>query len=80
MDKKQLLETPVWDYKAVMFYCGVKKSKAYEIMKICKQQLNGTVRFNEHAVKRDSVLAYLNTDIEREAYTLRTLNKTEDMF
>ena len=74
MNKKDLLEMPVWSYKEVMFYCGVKKSKAYEIIKVCKDKLNGAVRFNDHAVKRDSVLEYMGTDIEREAYVLKNVN------
>lgn len=73
MNKQELLSTPCWDYKAIMFYCGVKKSKAFEIMKICKEQLNGAVRFNTHVVKRDSVLAYLDTDIEKECYVLKNI-------
>ena len=79
MDKKELLETPCWNYHHVMAYCGVKKSKSFEIIKICKEQLNGSVLFNKHLVKRDSVLAYMGTDIERENYILRTLTKEEDM-
>lgn len=73
MNKQELLSTPCWTYKDVMLYCGVKKSKAFEIMKICKEQLNGAVRFNTHVVKRDSVLAYLDTDIEKECYVLKNI-------
>lgn len=79
MTTRELLEKPVWDYHDVMEYCGVKKSKAYQIMAVCKEKLNGAVLFNKHAVKRDSVLEYCGTDIEREAYAMRTLTKTEDM-
>lgn len=75
MTKEELLLKPCWNYKDVMFYCGVKKSKAFEIIKLCKEKLNGAVRFNDHAVKRDSVLTYMGTDIERETYILRQLNK-----
>ena len=77
MSKRELLEKPVFDYHDVMEYCGVKKSKAFEIIKVCKTKLNGAVLFNKHGVKRDSVLEYLGTDIEREAYAMRTLNKTD---
>ena len=69
--KKDLLLMPVWNYHDVMLYCDVKKSKAYEIISICKKQLNGAVRFNPHGVKRDSVLEYLGTSIEKESYVLK---------
>lgn len=78
MNKQDLLLQPVWDYHDVMEYCGVKKSKAFEIIKVCKTQLNGTVRFNKHGVKRDSVLEYMGSDIERETYILKQLEKQED--
>ena len=79
LTKLEMLEMPCWTYHEVMAYCHVKKSKAFEIIKVCKEQLNGSVRFEKHLVKRDSVLAYLQTDIEREMYMLRTLTKTDDM-
>ena len=63
----------MWDYKDVMSYCGVKKSKAYEIIKVCKEKFGGSVLFNKHGVKRDSVLAYCGTDIEREGYVLKNI-------
>ena len=75
MTKQELLEMPVWTYHEVMEYCNVKKSKAFEIIKTCKERLNGNVRFNPHGVRRDSVLTYMGTDIERETYILRQLNK-----
>lgn len=73
MTKQELLLTPIWNYKQVMAYTGWKKSKAYEVMKICKEKFGGAVRFNDHAVKRDSVLAYMGSDVEREAYIIKTL-------
>lgn len=73
MNKKELLEMPVWTYKEVMLYCNVKKSKAYEIIKTCKEKLNGSVRFNTHGVKRNSVLEYMGTSIEQEAYVLKNV-------
>ena len=74
LTKQELLETPAWTYKDVMLYCGVKKSKAFEIIKVCKEKLNGSVRFEKHLVKRDSVLEYMGTDIERERYVLAELH------
>ena len=69
--KKELLTMPAWTYREVMAYCGVKKSKAFEIMKLCKEKLNGTVLFNKHAVKRNSVLEYMGTSLEQESYVLQ---------
>jgi len=74
INRQELLLKPVWDYKDVMRYCDVKKSKAYEIIKVCKEKLNGSVRFNNHGVTRDSVLAYMNTDIERESYVAKQVD------
>ena len=78
MNKKDLLEKPVWNYYDVMFYCHVRKTKAYEIMTICRKELNGAVRFNPHGVKRDSVLEYLGTTIEKEIYVLKNVNTSTD--
>ena len=70
-ERKNLLLKPVFNYRDVMAYCGVKKSKAFEIMKLCKEKLNGTVLFNKHAVKRNSVLEYMGTSLEQESYVLQ---------
>lgn len=74
-ERKQLLAKPTWNYKDVMKYTGFAKSKAMEIMRVCKEKLNGKVLFNEHLVKRDSVLAYNSSSIEREKYVLKELDK-----
>ena len=71
MSKQDLLLKPCWTYHDVMVYCDCKKSKANEIMKTCREQFNGSVLFNKHAVKRDSVLAYMGTDLEHEAIVLK---------
>lgn len=71
--REELLEKPSWVYTDIMLYCDCGKTKSYEIMKICKEQFNGSVRFNTHAVRRDSVLAYCGTDIEREKYIVQQL-------
>ena len=71
LTKQDLLLTPVWDYKDVMLYCDCKKSKAYEIIKVCKEKFNGSVLFSKHGVKRNSVLEYMGTSIEQESYVLK---------
>ena len=76
-ERKNLLVKPAWDYKDVMTYCNVKKTKAFEIIKECKTKLNGKVIFNDHAIKRDSVLAYCGTSIERERYVIKQLEADE---
>ena len=44
-------------------------------MAICKNELGGKLRFNNSAVSRDSVLAYMGTSIEREMYVKECLEK-----
>lgn len=75
--RKELLANPIRTYKEVMLYTGYKKSKAFTIMKTCREKLNGKVMFNVHAVKRDSVLAYCGTDIERERYVISQIENDE---
>lgn len=74
MLKEELLLKPAWTYKDIMLYCECKKSKAYEIMKICKEQFNGNVLFEKSSVKRNSVLEYLGTSIEEEVNVLKRIN------
>lgn len=76
-ERKELLSCPAWTYKQVMLYCNTKKSKAFEIIALCKQRLNGSVTFDKHKVKRDSVLAYCGSSIERERYVIAQLEKQE---
>lgn len=76
-ERKELLSKPNWTYKDVMAYTGFKKSKCFEIMSECKEKLNGKVLFNDHAVKRNSVLAWLGTSIEQECYIIKQLEKQE---
>ena len=73
MITKDLLEKPVWYCEDVIAYTGFKQSKCYQIMKFCKENLNGAVRFNPHGVKRDSVLEYMGTSLEQECYLLKQL-------
>ena len=74
---RDLLSRSSWSYKDVMAYCQVEKSKAFEIIKICKDKLNGKILFNEHSVSRNSVLAYAGSSIEQERYVLKQLENTQ---
>jgi hypothetical protein len=76
-ERKQLLAKPTWTFKDVMQYTGFAKSKSFEIMQICREKLNGKVLFNEHAITRNSLLAYLNTSIEQERYVIKQLEEKE---
>ena len=76
-ERKELLLMPTWSCEEVMKYTGFAKSKSFQIMKICKDKLNGKVMFNDHKVKRDSVLSYLDTSIEREKYIIKQLEEME---
>lgn len=60
-----------------MSYLGIKKTKAYEIMDKVKRFYNGSVPDFKGYVKRDSVLNYLGTSIERELYVLEQLERKE---
>lgn len=78
-EKRELLTKPVWTYKDVKAYTGFKKTKAFEIIKFCKENLNGEVVFREKeaVVRRDSVLEYCGSSIERERYVLKQLEEEE---
>lgn len=58
-----------------MSYLEVGRTKAYEIIKAVKRFYNGAVPNETSWVKRDSVLNYLGTSIERELYINETLKK-----
>lgn len=75
MKREELLLKPNWNYRDISFYCGCQKSKAYQIMKVAKQDFGGKVLLFPAFVKRDSVLLALGTFIERETYILNTLKK-----
>ena len=77
-ERKELLAKPCWNYKDVMTYTGFKKSKAFEIMALCKEQFNGKVLFDKSKVKRDSVLAYMETSISVELYIVKELEDKQE--
>ena len=54
-----------------MLYCNVKKSKAFEIIAFCKKELNGAPLFKMSGVRRDSVLEYMSTTIDKERDMLK---------
>ena len=74
-ERKRLLAKPTYDIKDVMKFTGYAKSKANEIMRTCKEKLNGKVLFNDHAITRNSLLAYLNSSIEQERYVIKQLEQ-----
>ena len=74
-ERKELLAIPCWNYKQVMQYTGYKKSKAFEVIAICKEKLNGKVMFNDHVVKRNAVLAYMGSSIEQEKCVIKQLEE-----
>ena len=75
MTREKLLLKPHWDYKDLMDYIGVGKSTAYQIIKVVKRFYNGEIIDQPSYVKRDSVLVYLGTSIERETYCLKLLKE-----
>lgn len=76
-DTLKLLIKPNWNYSDVMNYCGVKKTKSYEIMALAKKHYNGTIPALPSYVRRDSVLGLLGTSIERETYINNHIKKEE---
>lgn len=66
MNKKELLLKPVWDYKDIMNYLGVKHSCAYEIKQRAINECDGTVKIGNQYVKTDSVLALYGTSRKQE--------------
>lgn len=73
--KKDLLKSPIWNYKAVMEYIGCERTKAFEIMKKVKRFYNGAVPDLNEYVKRDALLNYLGSSIERELYIDNLIKK-----
>ena len=76
-ERKQLLATPCWTYKEVMRYTGFAKSKCFSIMQECREKLNGRVLFNDHAITRNSLLAYMGTSWEVENHYIKQLERKQ---
>lgn len=72
---KRLLLKPLWSYKNIMTYTGWKKSKCYEVMTTCRKRYGGGSKEEPSMVTRDSVLAYLNTTIEREILIINEIKR-----
>lgn len=80
MNKKELLLKPVWDYKDIMNYFGVKHSQAYKLKKRAIKEHDGTVKIGATYVKTDSVLALYGTNRKQELDTIKVLeNDDEDI-
>lgn len=75
--RDELLLKPHWDYVDICMYVGCQKSKAYQIMHIVRKKFNGSIRHESSYVKRDSVLEYLETSIERETYIKDLIERRE---
>lgn len=77
-ERKQLLAKPNYDLKDVMKFTGFAKSKANEIMRVCKEKLNGKVLFENHKITRNSLLAYMGSSIEQERYVIKQLEEAKE--
>ena len=66
MEKKELLLKPVWDYKDIMNYFGVKHSQAYRLKERAIKEHNGAVKIGSQYVKTDSLLALYGTSRKEE--------------
>ena len=60
-----------------MIFWG-KSSFLFKDMMVCKEKLNGKVLFNDHAITRNSLLAWLGTSFEVENYNIKQLEKKEE--
>lgn len=76
-ERKRLLAMPTYSYHEVMKLCQVKKSKAFLIMRECREKLNGRVLFNDHAITRNSLLAYMGTSWEVENHYIKQLERKQ---
>lgn len=73
-----LLLKPHWTAKNISSYTGYGLTKSYEIMAICRQKYNGTLKDLPDCVSRDSVMAFLGTTAKREIDLYRDLQRKED--
>ncbi len=74
--KYELLLKPVWDYKDIMTWTGVKsKTTALGIKKKAQRDFDGFVPYGTQYVKSDSVLAIYGTSRKQE---LEIRNKKEE--
>lgn len=71
--KISLLTKPYWNYKDIMFYCDVKKTRAYGIMGECKDHHDGIIRYMGDCVTADSVMSFLGTTREKEIRIIREI-------
>ncbi len=68
---ESLLCKPVWDYKDIMTYCDVSPTTAYDIIQQLRgldpaHKKEGWVSNFPKMVKRDAVLHYYETDLNKE--------------
>lgn len=67
MGKKEILERPIWTYREIMLYLGVKsKTTAIRIKARAIKENGGGVPFGSKYVKTDSVLALYGTSRKQE--------------
>lgn len=79
-EKKELLLKPVWDYKDIMKYFGVKTTAAFNIKHRAQDEFDGSVRWGNGLVKTDSVLALYGTNRKQELGILKAYeNSDEDL-
>lgn len=74
-----LLTKPYWNYKDIMFYVEVKKTRAYGIMGECKNHHDGIIRYMGDCVTADSVMSFLGTTREKEIKLIREIYGKEEL-
>lgn len=75
MTNISLLFKPTYDYKDVCQIVGCKTTKAYQVMKICRKQYGGAIKYEPRLITSDSLYLYLGTTREREIGLYENLQK-----
>jgi hypothetical protein len=76
--KRELLLKPVWNYKDIMEYFGVKTTLAFGIKHRALDEQDGYVKWGNGLVKTDSVLALYGTNRKQELEIIRSYENNDD--
>lgn len=77
-ERLELLTRGVWNTTDIMKYFGFSRTKAWRLKNTAYEN-GGACTFNDRYVTVPSVLGLMNTSVEKEAETLRTVVGTEEL-
>ena len=67
IEKKELMSIPVWTLNQMMRYLGIKsRTTGEKVKKRAFEEFNGKTNYGTQYVRRDAILAMLDTSAERE--------------